>query len=80
MRVHEVVHEPIDIKPTLEPIFFCIRIGLPPIAGHPPTPGSVEGFHMVGMNVLLGNGRGRLGVVGLWCLILGSFEPPPMRL
>jgi len=80
MWTHEVMQEPVDIQPTLEPFVFCIGIGLAPMARHPPPPGRVERFDWVRVNLLLGNCSGRFGMFRLRCLILRPFASAAMGL
>jgi hypothetical protein len=61
---HKVVPEPVNIKPTLQRFVFCLGIGLAPLARHPTAEGGVKRFHMIGMNVVIGQHGRRMIAAG----------------
>ena len=74
------MQEPVDIKPTLQALVFCIGIRFLPITGHPPTERDIKRFHIISMNIVLAQ-RGRcVWMFWLWSLIFVTFASSVMGL
>jgi hypothetical protein len=81
MRADEIVQDPIGIQAGLEGrLGFGIGVGFAPITSQASAERTVEGFQVIGMNLLVVYVLVGCGMFRFWGLILGRFASALVRL